>query len=142
LGEFGDKRRGATGSTLFERVMETGSLVVRRLGGTRAGEMAIHRFLSAPSVTTQEMVETLAARTAAACAGRHIIAVQDTTEINFAGREERRRGLGPGGDGVSAGFFLHPVVAVERGSGDVLGLLGAKVWTRSDEYVETVHCIT
>lgn len=137
LGEFGDKRRAATGSTLFERVMETGSLVVRRLGGTRAGEMAIHRFLSAPSVTTQEMVETLAARTAAACAGRHIIAVQDTTEINFAGREERRRGLGPGGDGVSAGFFLHPVVAVERGSGDVLGLLGAKVWTRSDEYVET-----
>ena len=60
LGEFGDKRRAATGSTLFERVMETGSLVVRRLGGTRAGEMAIHRFLSAPSVTTQEMVETLA----------------------------------------------------------------------------------
>jgi hypothetical protein len=89
------------GSTLIERVMETGSLVIRKLGRDRAGEMAIHRFLAAPSVTPQEMTETLAARTAAACAGRQIVAVQDTTEINFAGREERRRGLGPAGDGVS-----------------------------------------
>ena len=54
---------------------------------------------SAPSVTTVEMVETLAARTAAACAGHRIIVAQDTTEINFAGREERRRGLGPAGGG-------------------------------------------
>ena len=137
LGYFGDKRRAAAGSRLVERVMETGSLVVRKFGKTRAGEMSFHRFLSAPSVATTEMVETLAARTTAACQGRHIIAVQDTTEINFAGREERRRGLGPAGDGVSAGFFLHPVVAVDRETGDVLGLLGAKLWTRSDEYVET-----
>ncbi len=137
LGYFGDKRRAATGSRLIERVMETGSLVVRKLGKTRAGEMSFHRFLSAPSVATTEMVETLAARTTEACQGRHIVAVQDTTEINFAGREERRRGLGPAGDGVSAGFFLHPLVAVDRETGDVLGLLGAKLWTRSDAYVET-----
>jgi hypothetical protein len=79
------------------------------------------------------MLETLAARSAAACAGRHVVVVQDTTEINFAGREERRRGLGPGGDGLSAGFFLHPLIAVDRESEAVLGVLGARVWTRSDE---------
>jgi hypothetical protein len=121
------------GSRLIERVMETGSLVIRKLGGDRAGEMAIHRFLSAPSVTTGEMVETLAARTVAACAGRRIVAVQDTTEINFAGREERRRGLGAAGDGLSAGFFLHPLIAVDSDTGAVLGLLDARIWTRSDE---------
>jgi hypothetical protein len=124
------------GSTLIERVMETGSLVIRKLGRDRAGEMAIHRFLAAPSVTPQEMTETLAARTAAACAGRQIVAVQDTTEINFAGREERRRGLGPAGDGVSAGFFLHPLIAVDGETGAVLGLLGARIWTRTDEFVD------
>jgi len=78
------------------------------------------------------MVETLAARTAAACAGRRIVVAQDTTEINFAGREERRRGLGPAGDGVSAGFFIHPQIA-----GAVLGLLGARIWTRTDEIAFT-----
>jgi hypothetical protein len=41
LGYFGDARRAAVGTTLIERVMETGSLVVRKLGCDRAGEMAI-----------------------------------------------------------------------------------------------------
>jgi hypothetical protein len=121
------------GSTLIDRVMETGSLVVRKLGRDRAGEMVILRFLSAPSVTTGEMVETLAARTAAACAGRQIVVAQDMTEINFAGREERRRGLGPAGDGISAGFFIHPLIAIDSETDAVLGLLGARIWTRTDE---------
>lgn len=133
LGHFGDVRRAAMGSRLIDRVMATGSLVIRKLGCDRAGEMAIHRFLSAPSVTTGEMVETLAARTAAACAGRQIVVAQDTTEINFAGREERRRGLGPAGDGVSAGFFIHPLIAIDSETDAVLGLLGARIWTRTDE---------
>ena len=45
LGHFGDARRAAIGNTLVERVVETGSLVIRKLGGTRAREIAIHRFL-------------------------------------------------------------------------------------------------
>ena len=122
------------GSTLVERVVETGSLVIRKLGGTRAGEIAIHRFLSAPSVTCGEMVETLAHRTVAACKGRRIVAAQDTTEINFAGREARRRGLGAAGNGISAGFFMHPVIAIDSETEAVLGLLDAKIWTRSDEF--------
>ena len=103
-----------------ERVVETGSLVIRKLGGTRAREITIHRFLSAPSVTCGEMVETLAHRTAAACKGRRIVAAQDTTEINFAGREERRRGLGPAGDGVRAGD------KIPHGSGRVVRLSRCK----------------
>ena len=137
LGHFGDARRAAMGSTLIERVMETGSLVIRKLGRDRAGEIAIHRFLSAPSVTTVEIVQTLAGRTAAACAGRRIVVAQDTTEINFAGREERRRGLGPAGDGVSAGFFIHPQIAIDSETGAVLGLVGARIWTRTDEIAPT-----
>ena len=137
LGHFGDARRAAMGSTLVERVVETGSLLIRKLGGTRAREIAIHRFLSAPSVTCAEMVETLADRTAAACRGRRIVAAQDTTEIDFSGREARRRGLGPAGDGVSAGFFLHPVIAIDSETEAVLGLVDAKIWTRSDEFDAT-----
>ena len=137
LGHFGDARRAAIGSTLVERVVETGSLVIRKLGGTRAREIAIHRFLSAPSVTCGEMVETLAHRTASACHGRRIVAAQDTTEINFAGREARRRGLGAAGDGISAGFFMHPVIAIDSETEAVLGLLDAKIWTRSDEFDPT-----
>ncbi len=132
LGYFGDARRAAVGTALIERVSATGSLVIRKLGETRAGELAIHRFLSAPSVTCTEMLGTLAGRTVIATAGRRIVVAQDTTEINFAGREANRRGLGPAGDGVSAGFFIHPLVAIDSETAAVLGLLDAHIWTRDD----------
>jgi hypothetical protein len=132
LGYFGDARRAAVGTELIERVTATGSLVIRKLGETRAGELAIHRFLSAPSVTCPEMLGTLAGRTLAATAGRRIVVAQDTTEINFSGREANRRGLGPAGDGVSAGFFIHPLVAIDSETEAVLGLLDAHIWTRDN----------
>ena len=79
IGFFGDVRREQAGATLFERVVETGSLVLRQVGGDRAGEMAAHRFLDSPHVTPQEILNTAAERTAAACSGRRIVAAQDTT---------------------------------------------------------------
>ena len=107
--------------------------MIRKLGKTRAGELAIHRFLSAPSVTCQEMLATLARRTLGGRrAGRRIIVAQDTTEINFAGREANRRGLGAAGNGVAAGFFIHPLIAIDSHTEAVLGLLDAHIWTRDD----------
>src|ERR671932_2115011 len=121
IGPFGDARRAATGAFLLQRILETGSLVVRRIGRDRAGEIAVHRFLSAPAVQVQEIIHTVAARTAAACRARRIVAVQDTTEINVTGRDRARRGLGPNGNG-SVGFFIHPVLAVDAGTEALLGV--------------------
>ena len=130
LGHFGDARRAAIGTEMMERAVATGSLVIRKLGVDRAGEMAMHRFLSAPSVSCEEMLETLGARTVAACAGRRVVVAQDTTEINFSGRQANRHGLGPSGDGVSDGFFIHPLIAIDSQTEAVLGLLDAQIWTR------------
>ena len=128
---FGDIRVAERADWLIERVATAGTLVLRKLGETRAGEKAVHRFLSSPYVSVDRIVETLAARTAAQCAGRRILAVQDTTEINFAGREQKRRGFGPAGDGKTPGFFIHPVMAVDVESEAVVGLVDAAIWTRS-----------
>jgi Transposase DDE domain len=70
------------------------------------------------------------ARTARACAGRRVVVAQDTTEINFSGRDKGRRGLGLGGDGTSLGFFIHPLIAIDADDETVLGVAGAKIWTR------------
>ena len=126
----GDVRVAERGDWLLERIVATGSLVIKKLGGDRAGEKAVHRFLSSPYVSVGAIVKTLAARTAEQCRGRRIVAVQDTSEINFAGRAARRRGLGPGGNGRDLGFFLHPVIAVDVDSQAVVGLVGAQIWTR------------
>src|ERR1700733_4070705 len=78
---FGDIRVDERAEWLIGRVAATGSVVLRRVGETRAGEIAVHRFLSSPYVSVERIVETLAARTAAACVGRRVLAIQDTTEI-------------------------------------------------------------
>lgn len=130
IGAFGDVRRAARGAWLFERIVATGSLVLRKVGGDRAGEMAAHRFLDAPQVSAGEIVETLARRTGEACRGRRVIVAQDTTEINFSGRARARRRLGPAGDGQTPGFFVHAAVAIDAVDEAVVGLMDATVWTR------------
>jgi hypothetical protein len=127
---FGDIRVAERADWLIERVATAGTLVLRKLGQTRAGEKAVHRFLSSPYVSADRIVETLAARTAEQCAGRRILAVQDTTEINFAHRDKKRRGFGPAGDGKTPGFFIHPVIALDVETEAVLGLVDAAIWTR------------
>jgi hypothetical protein len=127
---FGDIRVAERADWLIDRIAATGTVVLRKLGETRAGEKAAHRFLSSPYVSVEAIVETLAVRTAAQCRGRRIVAVQDTTEINFAGREGKRRGFGPSGNGVTAGFFIHPVIALDVETEAVVGLVDAAIWTR------------
>lgn len=131
IGYFGDRRREAAGATLFERVVAIGSLVVSQVGGDRAREMTVHRFLGSTRVTPEEILETAGARTAAACAGRRIVVPQDTTEINFSCRHLRRRGLGPAGDGKTPGFFCHAAVAVDIDEEALLGVVHAHIWTRA-----------
>jgi hypothetical protein len=130
IGFFGDLRRERAGAALFERVVETGSLVLRQVGGERAGEMSAHRFLDSPHVTYGEILRTAAYRTAAACAGRRIVVAQDTTEVNFSGRSQGRRGLGPAGDGKTRGLFCHAMVAIDVETEAVLGVVHARIWTR------------
>ena len=135
VGCFGDLRREQAGAILLERVVATGSLVLRKIGGDRAGELSVHRFLGSAHVTPEEILATVGARTAAACAGRRIVAAQDTTEINFKGRHLRREGLGPAGDGETPGFFCHAMVAIDADDEALLGVVHAHIWTRSPEPV-------
>ena len=53
--------------------------------------------------------------------------MQDTTEVNFSGRDRSRKGLGPGGDGKSLGFFIHAAVAVDADSETLLGVLNVQI---------------
>jgi hypothetical protein len=129
----GDIRLDKRTDWLLERIVASHSLVLREVGGDRSGEIAAHRLLSSDKVGVEEVLEPHVARTAEAARGRRVIAVQDTTEINFAGRDRRRKGLGPAGNGVSKGFFVHPVIAVDAESEAVLGVIGAEIWTRSEE---------
>jgi hypothetical protein len=104
---------------------------IRRLAGTRAREIQFTRFLRNASVTATEMVAHAADRTAARAAGRDIVVIQDTSELALGGRRAKANGYGPvGKGGALRGLLLHAVLAVDAGTGGVLGLVDARVWNR------------
>ena len=104
---------------------------LRRLArGVRAREVRFNRFLGNARVTTARVIESWSEGTAVAAQGRHVLAIQDTSEINFATTAQRRRGLGEIGHGNTHGVLLHPMLAVDAENGSCLGLLHGEVWTR------------
>jgi IS4 transposase len=104
---------------------------VRRLAGTRAREIQFTRFLRNASVTATEMAAHAAERTAARAARRDVVVIQDTSELALGGRRAKASGYGPvGKGGALRGLLLHAVLAVDAGTGGVLGLVDAKVWNR------------
>ena len=104
---------------------------LRRLSrGDRALEVRFNRFLGNSKVTAERVIESWSESTVAALAGRHVLAIQDTSEIHFNTAPQRRRGLGEIGKGNSHGVLLHPMLAVDADHGNCLGLLSGKIWTR------------
>jgi hypothetical protein len=91
-------------------------LRVRRLGGTRAGEIRLTRFLRNAAVTLEAMICEAGRRTAERCAGREAVVIQDTTVI---------RSSGGGGD------YLHTVLALDGADGTILGLVDGQFLRRS-----------
>lgn len=108
---------------------------LRRLSkGDRALEVRFNRLLGNTKVTTDRIIESWSEGTVAAVEGRHVLAIQDTSEINFATTAIRRRGLGEIGKGNGRGVLLHPMLAVDAESGTCLGLLSGQVWTRKGRH--------
>jgi hypothetical protein len=112
-------------------MVSLGTVRVRRLARNRAERVRYCRWLGNKKVTTEEMSERCGQRVAALCEGRHILALHDTSELNYQTHSNRTRELGTVGNGIDAGLFVHPVLAVDADSGDCLGLIGAEMWLRT-----------
>lgn len=131
IGYFGDARLEKNGELITQRVIERQTVCLRNLADDRAEQVKFQRLLANDSVTVEEMVSHRAMFVTAAAAGRHVLAIQDTSEINYQAQSGRKRGLGRVGNGTDAGLFVHPVIAVDAETQECLGLADAQVWCRT-----------
>jgi hypothetical protein len=131
---------GKKGAELLERAIARGTSCIRHLGdGEGAQTKAFRRFLANDEVTVERLIESWAQQTVGAAAGRHVLAIQDTSEIGFTVTAKRTRGLGEIGKGKgNRGALLHAMIAVDAADGACLGLVGGTIWTR-DGRVEVEH---
>jgi len=107
------------------------TVCLKRLGGDRKGEERVGRFFANAKVTTAKIIAGWSDRTGPACAGRHVLAIDDTSEVRFPTTAQRRRGLGPVKKGHAYGVLVHAMIGVDADSGACLGLVGGAVWSRA-----------
>ncbi|MBW8900896.1 MAG: IS4 family transposase [Massilia sp.] len=132
IGVFGDKRLCKTGKLMYSRMFERGTVCLRRLSDDRATQRRFHRLLEHPKVTPQEITRHGSDRTAQAAAGRHVLAIQDTSELDYSAHAQRTAGLGKTSSSKGLGLFIHPVLVVDARSNECLGIAHQTAWVRED----------
>lgn len=107
------------------------TVCLRRLAGNRVREVQFGHWLANHKVTPGALIKHACARTGEVAAGRHVLAIQDTTELNHQVHAGRVRGLGTVGKDSDAGMFLHPLLVVDAIAGTCLGLAHLHHWIRT-----------
>jgi hypothetical protein len=118
---------------LLERMVQLGTSCLRRLAqGREELEIRFGRLLRNRRVTAEGIIAGWSEETVRAAAGRHVLAIQDTSELNFRTTEGNQRGLGVIGKGVGRGILFHPMIVVDANTSECLGLIGGSLWTRDE----------
>jgi len=101
----------------------------------RASLLGASRFFHNPSVGLDALVAATTQRMGEVVKGRHVLAIQDTTEVcvnHLKGKLKVNDGhIGPLTDEYSLGFFLHPTLVVDATSHFPLGFSAVKLWSRA-----------
>ena len=133
-GAFVDTRLDRRGEQLVEAMTQRQSAVVHHFCETAKEQLGAYRFFSNADVTEAELVSALGQQCAQHVTDRHVLAIHDTSSVNFqahAGRLSCQDPLlGPLETASQVGFFLHPVLAVDADSAFPLGYVSVHLWNR------------
>jgi len=139
LGNFGDARLERVGSALVASMQHNRTMCLHRLAKNRREARQFGTFLANPGVSTAEMVIYAGQQTGRRVAGRHILTIQDTTELHFATHTASKKGFGTAGNGIDPGLFLHPSLAVDADTGGIIGLVDCGIINRTEGKVADRH---
>ena len=117
--------------------------IMNKLSDNHADNMAYSRFLNNDSVTASSIIHSFQNRVLAVSKGKHVLCIQDTSEINYQKHKNFFRtddeDMGPVGNNHDIGFFLHPTLVVDTAGCFPLGLSDVHIWNRNrdkqDKYV-------
>ncbi len=134
---FMDKRLSKRGESLFNSLTLHPCSSIRRMSEYRAEQKAYYRFLHHEKVKEKDLVNEAATRVSGLVKGRHVLCIQDTSEINLvshAGRLAKNSGLGRSDNSQSGCCFkIHPGFVIDADSKNPLGFSHIKIWHRPED---------
>jgi hypothetical protein len=130
---FSGRAAGKKGRRLLDRMVLHRTVTLKRLGCGEAAEKGFWRFLHNERVSEATLIAAAQSHCRAQVSGRRVLAIQDTSEINFSRQKRRKAAFGRGGNGTDPAVFVHPVLAVDAETGIMLGLADIQLWERHGE---------
>lgn len=126
-----EKRLDSCYKDLLSGMIEQRTTTIKHIADTRAEQVRFGRFLRNKKVSPELILEQVTAATATAVANKHILLVEDSSEVSF-GLLPRAGGLGRVGTGAESGFYVHPVLAVDAAQRACYGLAAASIYKRPE----------
>lgn len=77
---------------------------------------------------SEELADTITMKSHSIVKKRHVLTIQDTTELNYASKINRIDGLGPMGNGRTYGVYLHAMIVVDSQEETCNGTTSLKTW--------------
>jgi hypothetical protein len=135
VGVLPDKRLAARGSALLSDILAACSSVIARITRDASTQIAYYRFVNNERVEATDLVSVLTGFCKELARDRHVLVIQDTTELNYRHHKNWMNPykIGPVGNNVDPGFFLHPSLVVDAIKGCPLGFADIFTWMRDYE---------
>jgi len=119
---------------LVRLLTRTAQSSIRRISGSRAVQKGCYRFLKNDKVTEDALIRELCERSTTLSAQRHVLCIQDTTEMNLSTHKHRlmdNSGLGRlDSKHPQLGFKMHSTLMMDASTHDVLGFSDVHLWHR------------
>ncbi|MEY2916933.1 MAG: hypothetical protein RIS73_647 [Bacteroidota bacterium] len=112
---------------------------IRRLTKDESNAKAFYRFLQNDRVSEEDIVSNMQSNCIAACKGKLVVCIQDTTEINLSSHSKRINrydaiGTTNAKSTHGLGFFLHPSLVIDAVNRIPYGYAAIKIWNRSLDF--------
>jgi hypothetical protein len=136
LTDLEDLRLVYRGNKILEDLFSKSVHSIRQLTRDESSAKGFYRFLQNDRVSEEDIVLNLSANCKAACRGKYVVCIQDTTEINLSSHSNRIRkddyiGTTNAKNDKGLGFLLHPSLVLDATEGIPYGYADIKIWNRS-----------
>jgi hypothetical protein len=128
-----DKRILRRTESLSSALCEKQEVSLRCLSNGHTEEMGYYRLLSNSRLRESDLAGLVYARLKPMIKGRHVLALGDTTDMDYSnhkGRVKPNSGLGYIGDHKGLGYNAHVSLVLDGDSGSVYGLSDLQLWHR------------
>jgi Transposase DNA-binding len=134
-----DMRLVYRGNKILDDLFSSSTHSIRQLSKDDSSAKGVYRFLANDRVSEEDIVSNLATNCKAACTGKYVLCIQDSSEINLRSHRNRIKqdeniGTTNANGNQGLGFMIHPSLVVDAVDCIPYGYSAIKIWNRPLEF--------